>query len=172
MIDNVTSIDFETACRDHASACAVGMVKIRDNKVVDEFYSLIKPPAGMNVIDEFYDIHGISDEDVADAPDFSQIWPKMKEFIGDDILCAHNSSFDSDVLQSCLSHYSIAEDKFDFICTVQTARKHWPRPILPCHRLNVVCDFLGIELDHHNALSDALACAKILIAADCGLKGK
>lgn len=172
MIDNVTSIDFETACKEKASACAVGMVKIRDNKVVDKFYSLIKPPSGMDILDDFYDIHGISNEDVATAPDFSQIWPKMKEFIGDDTLCAHFARFDRAVLEACLSHYSIAEKKIPFICTVETAQKHWPRPMVPCHKLNVLCNFLGIELDHHNAMSDAVACAKILIAADCGVKGK
>lgn len=172
MIDRVTSIDFETACFDKASACAVGMAKIRDGEITDEFYSLIRPPEEMEFIEEFKEIHGISREDVAVAPTFAEVWPKMKAFIGDDVLCAHNSRFDQSVLEAALEYYSIVERKYEFICTVKVAQKSWPKPILPCHKLNVVCDFLGIELDHHNAASDAVACAKILISADNGIKGR
>lgn len=60
----------------------------------------------------------------------------------------------------CCEHYEIEMPLSPFQCTVQVARKHFG--IRPA-KLNNVCSVLGIELNHHEALSDARACAKILM---------
>jgi DNA polymerase-3 subunit epsilon len=157
------AIDFETACNQRASACAIGMVRVRDGEVVDTLYSLIKPPEGMEILPWFTAIHGITMADVRSAPDFGELWPKMHEFMGNDLLVAHNSSFDKSVLEYCLEYYGIGHAVPRFECTVQCSRKKWPD--LENHQLDTVSDFLGIDLTHHEALSDALACAKIFIEA-------
>jgi DNA polymerase-3 subunit epsilon len=46
------------------------------------------------------------------------------------------------------------------LCTVQLARKTWE---LASNKLPSVCAHLGIELNHHNAASDAEACALIAV---------
>jgi DNA polymerase-3 subunit epsilon len=157
------AIDFETACYQRASACAVGIVRVRDGAIADTFYTLLKPPKGMGILPSFTAIHGISNADVAKAPDFAEIWPNIRDFIGDDYLVAHNSSFDRSVLKFSLDYYGIEFTVPRFECTVQCSRRKWPE--LDNHRLDTVSDLLGIELTHHEALSDALACAKIFIAA-------
>lgn len=158
---NFCAIDFETACYQRASACAVGLVRIRNGIIAERFFSLIKPPKNMDIIPSFTKIHGITMKDVDTAPDFGQIWPALKDFINDDFLVAHNSSFDRSVLEYSLDYYGIEFPIPRFECTVQCSRKKWPE--LENHQLNTISDFLGIDLTHHEALSDALACAQIYL---------
>lgn len=157
------AIDFETACYSRASACAVAAVRVRDGRIADTFHSLIRPPEGMEILPSFTRIHKIRMADVADAPDFAALWPDLSAFIGTDILVAHNSSFDRSVLRRSLEHYGIDFPDPPFVCTVRRARTAWP--FLENHRLDTVCRFLGIELNHHEALSDSVACAKICLAS-------
>ncbi len=161
---NFCAIDFETACYQRASACAVALVKVHEGKLVDQYYTLIKPPYGMDIIPGFTSIHGIRMSDVAHSPTFAEAWPRMKTFIGDDFLVAHNSSFDRSVLRYCLEYYDIDYPLPIFACTVQCARRAWPT--LMNHKLDTVSRHLGIQLKHHEALSDSLACAKIYLAAN------
>jgi DNA polymerase III subunit epsilon len=159
---NFCAIDFETANNSHDSACSVGIVRVKSNVIVDEFYSLINQkdtwfrPA-------FIDIHGITAEMTQEAPTFIELWPKMKAFIGRNRLAAHNISFDADVLQKFLLHYGIDWDFPTRLCSLKMSRATWP--FLESHKLDVVAEYLDIPLDHHNALSDCRACAKIILAA-------
>lgn len=38
-----TAIDFETANASRDSACAIGLVTVKDGRIIDEYYKLIKP---------------------------------------------------------------------------------------------------------------------------------
>jgi len=159
---NFTAIDFETANRDSCSACAIGLVKVRQGCIVRTMYSLLKPP-GDYFLPMFIDIHGIDADAVKDAPSFRQLWPKVADFIGRDKLVAHNYSFDKRVLEDTLDYYGVdaPENKWD--CSLAQSRRAWPG--LGGHGLDVVAAFLGIALNHHDALDDAKACALIYIAA-------
>lgn len=161
---NFCAIDFETACPKRASACAVALVKVRNGVLVDQYYTFLKPPYGMEILPFFTSIHGIRMKDVAHSPTFAEAWPLMQEFIGSDYLVAHNSSFDRSVLRLCLEYYGIEYPLPNFACTVESARGAWPT--LMNHKLDTVSRHLGIELVHHEALSDSLACAKIYLAAN------
>lgn len=160
---NFTAIDFETANYPRASACAVALVKVRKGEITDSLYTLIKPPEEMRILSSFTAIHGITNAQVANAPSFADIWPVMKDFMGTDTLVAHNAPFDKGVLRACLDYYELDFPTPVFECTVVLARRAWPE--LENHRLNTVSNHLGISLKHHEALSDAIACAKIRIAA-------
>jgi DNA polymerase III epsilon subunit-like protein len=75
---------------------------------------------------------------------------------------AHNAPFDRNILTACCSAAGRRPPRVPFICTVRVARSHWNfRPA----NLPAVCTQLGITLDHHNAASDALACASIALRA-------
>ncbi len=163
MPKNYCAIDFETACHNQASACAVGIARIRDGAVTETFFSLIQPPEGMAILPFFTSIHGIRMDQVRSAPDFAELWPKVKAFIGIDTLLAHNASFDRGVLGAALEHYGLADAVPPFECTLRIAREKWPE--LSNHRLDTLCGHLEIELDHHEALSDAVACARIFVEA-------
>jgi len=154
------AIDFETANPYRDSACSVGLVRVEKNKVVDKKVYLIRPPYKDFM---FTYIHGISWKDVAQAPTFGELWPELLPWFQDvDFVAAHNASFDSSVLRACLKKYQISGPDLPFNCTVQLARNTWD--LYPT-KLPDVCRHLKIELKHHEALSDALACAKIVIAA-------
>ncbi len=154
------ALDFETANYQRNSACAIGLVRVEQNQVTQRAYHLIRPPQRYF---SFTDIHGIRWGDVAAEPNFGQLWPRIQNlFQGVDFIAAHNASFDQGVLYACCETYSIQKPTQSFLCTVQLARSVWR--FYPT-RLSNVCENLGIELNHHQALSDAEACAKIVMAA-------
>jgi len=155
------AIDFETANYGADSACAIGLVRVENGRITEEEAFLIRPPSR-----EFYftHIHGLTWEDVEHAPDFGTLWPNIERFFeGVDFLAAHNSGFDAKVLKSCCKTYDVEVPTPDFTCTVKLARAMWEvRPT----KLPNVAHYLGLELNHHDALSDSKACANIVIAAE------
>jgi len=160
MNDVFVAIDFETADRYRDSACALAMVRVESGKIVKTEYRLIKPPREYF---EFTYIHNITWAMVVSEPSFHELWPSMKNILnGADFIAAHNASFDRSVLNACCKKADIEPPSIPFECTVALARKRWK--LFPT-KLPDVCRYLDIPLNHHEALSDAMACAKIVIAA-------
>ena len=158
------AIDFETADPGPDSACAVGLVKVVENRIVDQAKFLIRPPRRPPYSwFPFTRIHGITWDMVAGSPSFAGRWPEIAAFIdGADCLVAHNARFDRKVLHAGCAAAGLPAPTVRFSCTVELARAAWNlRPT----RLPDCCRFLGIRLHHHDPLSDALACARIAIAA-------
>jgi DNA polymerase-3 subunit epsilon len=154
------AIDFETADYGRDSACAVAVIRVEGLAIVDRAYYYIRPLRNRFV---FSYLHGISWPDVASAPTFGQLWPSLQEKLaGVEFLAAHNASFDRSVLRSCCERARLQAPPHPFQCTVRLARAVWS--IYPT-RLPDVCRFLRIPLRHHDAGSDAEACARIVIAA-------
>jgi len=159
-MNKFAAIDFETANNSRDSACSIGVVVVEDGIIVEHFHELIRPPTRHFL---FTHIHGLTWNDVKDAPKFDEVWSSIKsELTGINFLAAHNAPFDQGVLLSCCSTYGIRRPSYPFVCTVGLARSHWN--IYPT-KLPNVCDRLGIDLNHHDAGSDAEACARIVIAA-------
>ena len=159
-----TAIDFETANNSAASACSVGMVKVRDGRVVDTAYWLIKPPFGH---DEFLEwnvrIHGIMAVDVADVALWSEQLPDLQAFAENDTLVAHNAGFDMGVIAAACAASYLPTPSFDYLCSLQIARKTYH---LDSYKLPVAAMAAGFEdFEHHNALADAQACAAIIVHA-------
>jgi DNA polymerase III subunit epsilon len=154
------AIDFETADNGSDSACALGIVVAEDGAIVRRGYWLIRPPR-RDI--RFTWVHGIAWEHVADKPCFAELWPEIAEMLhGAQFLAAHNASFDRNVLRGCCSAATLALPAHRFLCTVQAARRVWD--IYPT-KLPNVCSRLGIPLKHHDAASDAEACATIALKA-------
>jgi DNA polymerase-3 subunit epsilon len=154
------AIDFETADHGSDSACAVGLVRVEELKVVRRETVLIRPPRPHIV---FSYLHGITWPMVKDAPVFKDVWTQLVPMLdGATFLAAHNAPFDRRVLATCCTAAGLAVPALPFVCTVQIARRKWAmRPA----NLPAVCRRLGIGLIHHNPGSDAEACARIVIAA-------
>lgn len=157
---NFLAIDFETANYYRDSACAVGLVKVVKNRIQKSISYLIRPPSNWFV---FTHIHGLTWNDVKCEPTFGELWPTIRPmFIGVDFIVAHNSGFDRGVLKACCMRYGIYFPEIPFRCTLHLSRKLWNiRPT----RLDVVCNHFGISLNHHEALSDTIACAEIMMRA-------
>jgi DNA polymerase-3 subunit epsilon len=154
------AIDFETADYGADSACAVGLVRVEGTHIVDRAHFLIRPPRRRFV---FTYIHGITWRDVAEAPSFGELWPEIvTRFRGASFLAAHNASFDRGVLSACCRVYGLRPPTLPYLCTVRLARRTWN--LYPT-KLPNVCAFLNVPLKHHDAASDAEACARIVLAA-------
>ena len=159
-----TAIDFETANNSAASACSVGLVKVRDGRVVDTAYWLIKPPLGYDAFLEWnVRIHGIMAADVADAMLWSEQLPELVAFAENDYLVAHNAGFDMGVIATACAASFVESPTFDYLCSLHVARKTYH---LDSYRLPVAAMAAGFEdFEHHNAAADAAACAAIIVHA-------
>jgi len=158
------TIDFETANRNICSPCSVGVVVVKSNQIVDSFEQLIKPHRKYSSFDEFnISIHGITPEMVKNAPEFDEIMEVLTPLIRDNVVAAHNMSFDSSVLYQTCKIYGYEVPACRTMCSMCISRLAYPK--LMSHRLNIVCKYLGIDLDHHCACSDAAASAKIILDA-------
>jgi len=156
---NFVSIDFETAKYSRESACSVGLVKFLDGKPQDTFYSLIRPPS-LYIRPDFTEIHGLTVEDVKDAPTFADLWDSaIKPFIGELPLAAHNASFDMGVLWAVLEWYDLEIPPLRYFCTRNLARRTWQG--LESYALTALAKQFGITYSAHNALDDALTCGKL-----------
>jgi DNA polymerase-3 subunit epsilon len=161
---NFTAIDFETANSSNASACSVGLVKVRDGKVVDRAAWLIQPPVGHDTFQEWnIRIHGIHPADVVGAATWDQQLPDLVAFADGDHLVAHNAGFDLGVIKAASIATGLAIPDFSYVCSLQVARRTYH---LDSYRLPVAAMAAGFEdFDHHDALADSEACAAIMIHA-------
>jgi DNA polymerase-3 subunit epsilon len=99
------------------------------------------------------EIHGIGSRHTANSPTFEAVWSILRPFIEDQHVVAHNAVFDVACLKHTLAFYDLAIPKFDSHCTYRIYKMG----------LAAACKENGIELHHHNALSDAKACAQLFL---------
>jgi DNA polymerase-3 subunit epsilon len=156
-----TAIDFETANSYRGSPCAVGLVRVRGGKIVDERRWLMRPPEGADWFDSFNVwVHNITAEMVADAPRWKDILPVIIEFIGDDVVVAHNAGFDIGVIRYACAVDNIEWPEMRFLCSLVLARRALA---LPSYRLPFVTEALGHDMgDHHDPLDDARAVTEVV----------
>ena len=154
------AVDFETADYNPNSAVSIGLVKYQNYAALDSFYSLICPPI-LYIRRDFTDIHGLTVNDVKDAPDFKQLWGNnIFNFIEDYPLAAHNAPFDMGVLKALFFHYNIEIPEIKYFCSLALARKTWPH--FSSRALTALAKRFNIKYDAHNALADAQTCGKII----------
>jgi DNA polymerase-3 subunit epsilon len=154
------AIDFEAADRGKDSACAIGLVRVVDDRVVDRVFRLIRPPRPHF---SRTPVHGITWGQVERAPSFGAIWPGLAPIVESaPFVAAHNAAFDREVLRTCVANAGYRPPDTPWECTEQLARRVWSFKKLS---LDAICKELDIPLEHHDALSDAEACARIVIAA-------
>jgi DNA polymerase-3 subunit epsilon len=157
------AIDFETAKYSRESACSVGLVRFTDGKEADTFYSLIRPPI-LYIRPDFTEIHGLTVDDVRDAPSFPDLWEsQMLPFIGNLPLAAHNAHFDMGVLRAVLQWYELSVPRLRYFDTLALSRRIWPE--LESHALTSLGKAFNINYNAHNALDDARVCGNIVLLA-------
>jgi len=159
-----TAIDFETANNSAASACSVGLVKVRDGVVVDRASWYIRPPLGHDFFSEWNTrIHGIVETDVVDALLWAEQLADLVAFADGDLLVAHNAGFDMGVINAACAASFVDTPSFSYACSLQIARKTYH---LDSYRLPMAAMAAGFEdFAHHDALADSEACAAIIVHA-------
>lgn len=155
-----TAIDFETAIAHHP--CSVGIVTVENGIIVDEFVSLIKPPN--NLYSPYtIKVHGIYPRDTVNAKTFAQVYPEIKKRLQNRMVVAHNESFDRSVLSKSMALYNLDYESLNIAskweCTVKIYKAKGLKPT----KLSDCCSAMNIALNHHEALSDARACAKLYL---------
>lgn len=161
------AIDFETANREQASACSVGMARVKGGEVVARESFLIRPHRSLGPFSRGnMRIHGITEEMVSapGVPEWQEALERILDFTGANQLVAHNARFDAGVLRAATTLAGLIVPTMVFACTVQIARRAFPGSAN--HKLPTVADYLGLgAFTHHDADEDALICARICVEA-------
>lgn len=159
----VIAIDVETANEQPFSICSIAIVKIENDAIIDSFHTYIRP------LEEYFTntkIHGITYNMVKEAPTFSEFWrDTLSNYIKSAPLLAHNAEFDISCVLYTLQSQGVDEidNTIAYIDTLYVAKQTWKN--LSNYKLPTICEHLNIQLEHHNALSDTMACAKIYLTA-------
>lgn len=151
-LESFSALDFETATWNPSSVCQVGIVRMENGKIVEKVNRLVQPPKN----EYFYkniEVHGIKPEDTTDAPLFEEVWFEFKHLIEDQVVVAHNANFDVNCLRNSLAYYDIAQPDFEVRCTRVIYRRG----------LAYLSKKYKIQLNHHDAYSDAHACAQLYL---------
>jgi DNA polymerase-3 subunit epsilon len=150
---NFTAIDFETASGYRNSICQIGLVRVENGNISNEINLMVQPPDNY-YWSRFTDIHGIAAKDTINAPTFSQVWKQISSYIENQNVIAHNGfGFDFPVLDKTLLHYGLLIPNYNKFCTYRIYRSN----------LANLCQEFNIPLNHHDALSDARACADLYL---------
>ena len=150
-MNSFTAIDFETAQGYRWSICQVGLIRVENGIVIRELDILVQPPNNY-YWDRFTDIHGISSKDTLKSPTFNDIWHQIEPYIKNQNVIAHNGfSFDFPVLSKTLEYYGLPSPEYNKFCTYKIYKSN----------LADLCQEHKIPLNHHDALSDARACATL-----------
>lgn len=152
-MSSFVAIDVETATRNRNSVCAIGIVIVNENQIIEKRWILIKPP-GNEYENYQIGIHKITPEMTESAPEFSDVYPELRRYLKNNSVVCHNALFDLDVISQTMHHHNIDEDlNIDCNCTLNIFGAS----------LDECCYKYGISLNHHDPLSDAEACAKLFL---------
>ncbi|MEI8203043.1 MAG: exonuclease domain-containing protein [Bacteroidota bacterium] len=152
-LQNYTAIDFETAHPKHWSICQIGLVRVENGIITRQINGLVKPPDNF-YWSKFTEIHGINAFKTLRAPTFEQVWKFIEPYISNQNVVAHNGfGFDFHCLDKVLDYYDIKIPQYNRYCTYKIYKNNLPS----------LCKEYDIPLNHHDALSDALACAKLFM---------
>jgi DNA polymerase-3 subunit epsilon len=156
------AIDVETANADLSSICQIGVVKYSHDVILDEWCSLVNPEDCFDLTNVM--IHGISEDDVQNSPTFPEVVSVLRSFMNSSV-CVSHTHFDRVSLSRACSKYDI--DPFDAIWldSARVARRAWGQFSRKGYGLASICEFIGHEFTHHDALEDAKAAGQVLLQA-------
>lgn len=159
---NFAAIDFETATGYRNSACAIAIVTVETGIIVDEYYTLIQPPNNA-YWNQNIQVHGITPEQTLHSPNFEDVFHEISKRLMQQTIVAHNEAFDRGVLAKTMEFYGLADNRINLKDKWECTMKIYRQKGLKKYNLKACCNAMNIELNHHNALSDALGCAKLYL---------
>ena len=129
------------------------MVRVENGIITQEVNILVQPP------DNYYwslctDIHRITAKDTLNSPSFAQVWHQIVPYIDNQNVVAHNGfGFDFPVLNATLNYYNLPTPDYNKFCTYKICTSNFA----------ILCEEHNIQLNHHDALSDAQVCAELYL---------
>jgi len=154
-IEDYVAFDLETTSKyvGYAEIIEIGAIRVRNNKPVEEYATLIKPE--FPIPEAVTAVNNITNEMVEDKPKINEVLGTFIDFVGDDVLLGHNiTGFDMNIVYDYVE--AIWGEKFrnDFIDTRYIAPQCLPD--LENCRLDTLCEYFDVTLDgRHRALADA-----------------
>lgn len=163
-LQNFVALDLETTGLDFDKdeIIEVALVRFENGTPAGTLDFLVRP---QQVVRPFiYGLTGIDPHELAAAPVFADVAGKVRQFIGDLPVVAHNAQFDSKFLRSAFAKVGIPLDEHPFLDSLTASRIAWQE--VANHRLETLIGYLGIErASAHRALPDALACGELFCKA-------
>ena len=162
--DDFVVFDFETTGLDAKTEkiIQIGALRYRNNEKVDEFITYVNPQK--SIPSNITTLTGIRNSDVKNAPTISQIFPQFIEFIGKDVLIAHNADFDMKFLLNNAFNLRIEKPQNEVIDTLSLSRKYIKGANgakLENYKLPTLKGILDISVGSHNSADDCLVCAEV-----------
>lgn len=153
------AIDVETANSDLASICQLGAAVFEYGAPIETFSQLINPRLPFDPIN--VRIHGISERMVAEAPGFTEGFDSLMQMIDGGIVASH-TLFDRSAISKACARDDIVLPELVWLDTARLARRIWPKFSKSGYGLKNLAREFEIELNHHDAQSDAVAAGYIL----------
>ena len=156
------AVDVETANPDLASICSIGAATFENGTLVSEWYTLVDPR------DYFYQvnvaIHGIDEDMVRGAPTYEEVTARIDQLFRDMVVVSH-THFDRVAIRQASERRSVERPRCRWLDSAMVARRTWKECARSGYGLADVCNRIGYEFQHHNALEDAKAAGHVLMAA-------
>lgn len=159
---NFVAIDVETANVDMASICQIGIAKYESDALSEEWKSYVDPEACFNGIN--ISIHGISGSVVKGSPTFPELEDTIRSYLQGTIVVSH-THFDRVAMYQAARRYGINPPESIWLDSSRIARRAWKECASSGYGLYAVCEMLGYDFKHHDALEDAKAAAYIVLTA-------
>jgi len=160
----IVMIDFETTGLSPDAGdriTEVAALRIVDGQMVERFVSLIN--CGVRIPSFITGLTGITQAMVDSAPPVDEVLPQLLDFIGGDMLAAHNASFDEKFLRAEALRLGLAPGHADTVCSLKLSRRVFPQ--LSSYKLGNLSDHLGIRFSGsaHRAEADAEVAAQVML---------
>jgi DNA polymerase-3 subunit epsilon len=162
------SLDVETANHDASTICQIGIGLFVNGQLTSTWESLVNPMSYFhwgNVR-----VHGITEEMVQQAPDFSEVYPVLRQLLSGSVV-VHHTVFDYQAFTRAYRRFNLRPINIQWLDSSKIVRHTWTQFAKSGYNLANVADHLGIEFRHHDALEDSVAAGKI-VAEACRLTGR
>lgn len=153
------ALDVETANTDLSSICQAGMVRHQNGQQIDSWSTLINPRSYFDPYN--VGIHGITEEDVAGAPTFAEVFATVNERLSGTVV-VHHGHFDRTAFARCYDRFGLSPIECDWLDSTKVVRRTWSEFSNRGYGLGNLAEHFDIDLDHHDALSDASTAAQVM----------
>ena len=136
----------------------IGAVILKNGEEIDRFQTFVDP--GRKLDRKIVELTGITDEMLVGAPSIQEVLPKFLEFVGNRVLVAHNSDFDTGFVRAECQRQGLP-----YSCTAADTLilSQNLLPQLNKFKLDIVSNALSLpEFNHHRAADDAMTCGLIM----------
>lgn len=151
-------LDFETNGLNPKECDIIQMaaIRYRNDMKVSSFVSFVNATVIPRKVTE---LTSITVEDCQSAPTLEDLLPQLLDFIGEDVIVAHNASFDLGFLTEAMERLNLSGRTFIYVDTLRLARQKIKR--VKWHKLPILKKYLKLEYDSHLAEDDCYVCHEV-----------